>query len=322
MATYGQWARKRELGRVSWVCGNEPVLVEDVVATALAQSSSHLTFDMAECQEPDVWSAASSPPGDPDERLLVLVRNAQRLKRWDQLGTLLSARDLGQLRVLFVSSEPRLARRPGEDEEKAVLAPHLALLRDSRAGMAVECRVPEDWREMPDWMLDWASAALGTAGRVTGEALLMLSGSVSEAAAVAAKIRGAGIVPSRDVIAELADPAASYTEAVIAGRTVEALAASPSLDRDGIGAAIGLLSSRLDLLLALHEAAERRWDARETAVKGNVPRFLQQRYKGAAASYSPGRARALRVILAEADAAWRSGAHEGIPEFVAVLWAA
>jgi hypothetical protein len=322
MATYGQWAKKRELGRITWVCGNEPVLVEDIVATALAQSATHLTLDVAECPEADVWSAASSPPGDPEEHLLVLARNAQRLKRWDQLGPLLAARDLGQVRVLFVSAEPRLARRRGEDEEKAVLAPHLALLRDSRPGMVVECRVPEDWREMPDWMLDWASTALGAAGRVIGEALLVLSGSVSEAAAVAAKIRGAGLVPSRDVITELADPAASYTEAVIAGRTVEALATAPSMDRDGIGAAIGLLSSRLDLLLALHEAAERRWDARETAVKGCVPSFLQQRYKAAAASYSPTRARALRVILAEADAAWRSGAYEGIPEFVAVLWAA
>jgi hypothetical protein len=322
MATYGQWAKKRELGRISWVCGSEPVLIEEIVATALAQATSSLVLDAAECSEADVWSAVASPPADPDERLLVLVRSAQRLKRWDQLAPLLTARDLGQVRVLFVSSEERLARRRGEDEEKAVLAPHLALLRDSRPGMVVECRVPEDWRDMPEWLLEWASTALGGAGRVAGEMLLMLSGSITEAAAVAAKLTGAGIPPSREMITALADPAASYTEAVIAGRTAEALAAAAGMTREDTGAAIGLLASRLDLLLALHEAAMRHWDARETAVKGSVPSFLQLRYRAAAASYSHDRARSLRLVLAEADAAWRSGAQDGVPEFVAVLWAA
>jgi hypothetical protein len=322
LATYGQWAKKRELGRISWVCGNEPVLIEEIVATALAQATASFVLDAGQCREADIWSAAASPPSDPDERLLVLVRSAQRMKRWDQLGQLLAARDLGQVRMLFVSSEDRLAKRRGEDEEKAVLAPHLAMLRDSRSGMVVECRVPEDWRDMPEWLLEWASTVLGGAGRVAGEMLLMLSGSVTEAAAVAAKLTGAGIAPSREMISALADPAGSYTEAVIAGRTAEALAAAAGMTPEDTGAAIGLLASRLDLLLALHEAAMRHWDARETAVRANVPSFLQLRYRAAAASYSYERARALRLVLADADAAWRSGVQDGVPEFVAVLWAA
>jgi hypothetical protein len=322
LATYGQWAKKRELGRISWVCGNEPVLIEEIVATALVQATASFVLDAGQCREADIWSAAASPPSDPDERLLVLVRSAQRMKRWDQLGQLLAARDLGQVRVLFVSSEDRLAKRRGEDEEKAVLAPHLAMLRDSRSGMVVECRVPEDWRDMPEWLLEWASTVLGGAGRVAGEMLLMLSGSVTEAAAVAAKLTGAGIAPSREMISALADPAGSYTEAVIAGRTAEALAAAAGMTPEDTGAAIGLLASRLDLLLALHEAAMRHWDARETAVRANVPSFLQLRYRAAAASYSYERARALRLVLADADAAWRSGVQDGVPEFVAVLWAA
>jgi hypothetical protein len=322
MGSFGQWARTRRLARVTWVCGNEPVLAEEVVSAALAGADFHLTLDAGEIREGEIWSAMSQPLADPAVTHLVVVRNAQRLKRLDQLPLILGSRELDQIRVLFVSGEDRLSRVRTDGEDKPVLAPHLALLRDSRCGMLVECRVPEDWRETPDWLLDWASAQLGGAGRVLGDALLSAAGSVAEAAAVAAKLRLAGIAPASASIAALAEPASSFTESVISGRRCEALAAAGALTREETGAAIGLLASRLDVLGALYTAAQQRLDARETAVKAGVPSFLQMRYKGAAVSYSPRCVASCRAVLAIADGQWRSGVVTGVGEFVAALWAA
>jgi hypothetical protein len=320
MATYGQWAKKRELKRVTWICGNEPVLIEEIVGVALVSADSHLSLTAGEEAEAEIWAAASSPLADPDAAQLVVIRSAQRLKRWDQLVPVLTARDLDQVRVLFVSSEEKLPRVRGDEEGRPVLPLHLAQLRDSRCGTVVECRVPEDWREAPDWLLDWASRQLGGADRAMSAQLLSSAGSVAAAQAVATKLRLAGVPASSTSIAGLTEPGGAFTEAVIANRRSEALLAAALLTREETGAAIGLLASRLDVLAALYTASERRLDGRETAVKLGVPSFLQMRFRQVAVSYSAARVRACRGILAVADEAWRSGAQDGVPEFVAALW--
>jgi DNA polymerase III delta subunit len=321
MATYGQWARSREMRRVAWACGSEPVLVEEVVSEARSRSADCVTLVAGDVPESDIWAVVSSPLADPSGSQLVIVRSAERLKRWDSLAPLLSARDLDAVRVVFVSGEPRLSQVRGE--EKPVLAPHLALLRDSRAGQLVECRAPDDWRDPPEWLQDWASRQLGGTSREAGNYLLAVTGgSVAEAAAVGSKIRLAGLQPTAQIMSALAGRAFSFTESLICGRRREAMVAAADMTPEELGRAIGQLASRLDVLAALRLAGEKRLDARETAVKLGVPHFLQLRYREPARSYSAARVASCRSLLAAADDAWRSGESAGVGEFVAALWAA
>jgi hypothetical protein len=319
MGSYGQWSRRREVRRLTWVCGSEPLLAEEVVTEALLQCTGHLTLTAGDDAEREIWAAASSPLADPAASQVIVVRSAERLRHWDNLEPLTTARDLDAVRVVFVSAEPRLAQVRGE--EKSVLAPHLALLRDSRPGQLVECRAPEDWSDPPEWLQDWASRQLGAAGREAACYLLSVTGSIPEAAAVGSKIRMSGLSPTQQIIGALAGRVSSFTEALICGRRREALAAAADLSRDELGRAIGQLASRLDVLGALHVASEHHLDGRETAVKLGVPRFLQLRYRDPSRAYSGARVASCRSLLAVADEAWRSGAAGGVAEFVAALWA-
>lgn len=319
MGSYGQWAKRREARRLTWVCGTEPVLVEDVVAAVCASVSGRISLAAGTDREADIWAALSSPLADPGGSVAVIVRDAHKLRSWDQLPAVVVSRELDAVKAVFVSGEARLAQVAGED--KPSLAPHLAVLRDSRSGQLVECRLPDDWRQTPDWITEWADRQLGGAGPVmAGFLLAVCGGRLEEALAVAAKLRMAGLPPRRELISALADLAASFTESLITGRLREALAAAASLSREDTGRAIGLLASRLDVLAALHTAAAQRLDARDTAVKLGVPQFLQVRYKGVSGAYGAARVASCRTALALADEAWRSGATVGLAEFVAVLW--
>lgn len=319
MGSYGQWEKRREARRLTWVCGPELVLVEDVVAAVCAAAAGRISLTAGSDREADIWAALSSPLADPEDSVAVVVRDAHKLRSWAQLPAVASSRELDAVKAVFVSGEARLAQVPGED--KPVLAPHLALLRDSRSGQLVECRLPEDWRQTPDWVTEWADRQLGGAGPVlAGFLLASCGGRLEEAAAVAAKLRMAGLPPRRELISALSDLATSFTESLITGRLREALAAAVSLSREDTGRAIGLLASRLDVLFALHTAAAQRLDARDTAVKLGVPQFLQLRYRDVSVAYGAVRVASCRTALALADEAWRSGVTVGLAEFVAVHW--
>jgi hypothetical protein len=321
LGSYGQWAKRREPRRVTWVCGTEPVLVEDVVAAVCASVAGRISLTAGADREADIWAALSSPLADPGDSVAVIVRDAHKLRSWDQLPAVVASRELDAVKAVLVSGEARLAQVPGED--KPSLAPHLAALRDSRSGQLVECRLPEDWKQTPDWVMEWADRQLGGPGpALAGFLLAACGGRLEEAAAVAVKLRLAGLPPSRELIAVLADLATSFAESLIAGRPKEALAAAASLTPEATGRAIGLLASRLEVLAALRTAVTQRLDARDTAVKLGVAQFLQVRYKSACLPYGPARVDSCRMVLAMADEAWRSGAVTGVAEFIAVLWQA
>jgi hypothetical protein len=320
MGSYGQWSRTRQCRRVTWVCGSEPVLVADVVREFLSQAPEHLTLDAAEDAESEIWAAAGQPLADPAAVQVVVVRNAQQLREPGQLGPLLAARDLEGVRVLFVSGERKLTHARGEDG-KSALAPHLAQLRDSRAGQIVECTPAEDWQDTPDWMLEWASAQLGGAGRALGDFLLVAcGGNLSEAASVGAKLTGAGLAVSRDSISALADPSAVFADDLVAGRRRQAFTAIAGTDPGEVGPIIGMLMSRLDILAVLRLAADRGLNGYETATQLGVKPFLQRKYKIAARAYTASRVANCRMVLAVADAAWRSGVSEGVLELIAASW--
>lgn len=319
MASYSQWAKGRSVRRLTWVCGPEQVLAEDIVRHYRSKCDEQVVMVAGTDSERDVWAACSQPPGDPDVSRLVLVRSAQRLRAWDEIDSLIAARDLASVLVIWHSDDDGFAMV--RSDEGQVLAPYLAALRDSRAGQIVRCAVPDAAMGLPDWVVTWASEVLGGAGPVLGAHLLAAAGDdLPEAANIAAKLRAACIDVTRESISALADPGADYAESVLNGRKQDALAAAPFLGRDELRDVIFLLSSRLDTLSLLHQASVKKLNAREIAVKMGVSQYLQQRYKTLARSYGPQRVSSCRSVLAVADDARLQGISDGIAEVIAVLW--
>ena len=328
MVAFSQWQKTRPVRRLTWVCGPEHVLADDVAAECRSQAGEVLVLVAGDDAERDIWAEAAQVP-DPGETRLLVIRGAERLRRWDMLAPLVPARDLAASRLLFVSAEDDAAhakscscRRCGGQESARELAPHLSLIQGSKAGQIIRCAVPDD--EPPDWLLDWLAARLPGGGRVLADyPLERAGGDLKTAADTAAKMTAAGLPATREAVSELIEPVPSdsVADALVLSTKAAALAAADALrSRQEIGRVIGALDNRLEMLAALRAAQERKLHARDTAAKAGVSWLNQRRYRSAAAHYGPAEVARRRRVLAIADDAWRCGADAGVTEVIIAAW--
>lgn len=316
MASYAQWARSRPVRRLTWVCGPEPVLVQEVVAAAVQSADECIALTGGSDPDEEFWDLASSLPPDSESVRLILVRGAERIRGWDPFAGIAAAhRELGHVRLLFLADEDDFPYVRGDSERQ--LAPHVAVIRDSRQGLLVRCGAPSG-----EALLEWGSQRLGGAGRnLAADLMTAAGGDLRAAADIAGKLLLGGYEPTADRLRVLAEPAPDkqFADALMLGDKPGALLALDVLS-DGPGPVIALLESRLETLAALHDAWTRKLDAREIAVKLGIGQFLQRTFKDAAPEWTPERVTEHRSVLAIADDAWRSGAGEGILELVCALW--
>lgn len=110
MATFTQWARQAaEVKRVTWVCGSERILVEEVVdsvrANLHASDMDYVSLVAGSSPDREIWAALNQYPFDPKANRLVLVRDVERVKRWAPfLDWMANSRLLPTNYALFVSS--------------------------------------------------------------------------------------------------------------------------------------------------------------------------------------------------------------------------
>jgi hypothetical protein len=299
--------------RLTWVCGPERVLAEEVIEQARGAAGESIVLVAGDDREPAVWAACAQPPADPAVVRLVVIRRAERLRAVTSLPALVRQTESG-LRVLFHAETddfPYVRTDAGRE-----LAPHVAVLRDSAAGLIVRATRPSKEEDLAEW----AAQRLGDAGRILGQhALACAGGDLRAVADLADKLERAGLPPTESRISLLCErqPGESYADLLVLGRRDLALEAART---EPPGPAIGLLSARLHALTALYQAAQRRLDARDTALQFGVDQYVQRRFRDVAGAYGPPRVASCRSVLAAADDAWRGGETTGVLEFVAALW--
>jgi hypothetical protein len=309
VAAFTQWFRgSNQVRRITWVCGPELVLQDEVIAAQLAAVPllGVIRLTAGEVPERDIWDCCSFPGED----RLVLIRDADRLKDPARIIPLTgAARDISML--VFASNEDDFPKGKGG------LAPYLAAIRDCRYAQMIRCTKPRD-----DDLLDWTVSRWPGLGRNDAWRLAVRAG--GDLAAIrdaGAKAQAAGLLDAKH-IGTLCDlfPGEEMAELLVAGNKPGALAAAAGTSRSAIGAALALLSSRLGTLCAIREGQQRQLDTRAICSRLGVSQFLLARYRDVAAAYPPARVRQCREILAQADSAWRSGAETGIAETVIANW--
>lgn len=314
MATFSQWQRSGcPVRRVTWVCGPEQVLADDVCATVRAGLSGAgvVVFFAGTDTERDIWAAAGVVPPDGQQRL-VIVYDAHKLRRPAELVPLVKAgREAAGVYLLFVSAEQDFSR------DKDGLVPHLAAVRDSRNGQLVRCTAPKD-----DDLLDWAARCWPGLGRNAAWRLTeRAGGDLAAVAEAGAKAVATGLTAEKYIeVLCAARPGAEFAEYLIRGDRAGALAVLAAGGLPSPGAAIGMLDSRLSRLAAIREGQQRQLPDKDIAARFGVDRFWIARYRDVAQQYGPGRVRRCRELLAEADAAWRTGAGRGVAEVLAANW--
>jgi DNA polymerase III delta subunit len=319
IGTYSQWRASvdgGDLRRVTWVAGDQPVLIEEVVDTLKKKlepsSMDYVSLSFSSTFDRDVWAEANQYPLTPGANRLVLVRDADRLTRWQQLENWLArTRSLPGVYLLFVSNEDDLPWQTVAG--KRVLKPHVAQIRAPR-GSLVRCTQLSE----PD-ALAWVRRRARLDEDAAKYLLTRTGGNLSQAAAVCSKLalfeQGAGAATINALVA--ASPSHEFPDHLIALEKREALLCLPSLTDSARIKLVALLDSRLDLLEKLHriQIAGRSW--REAS---GVNPFLLRQYMPHARHYDVSSCTHRRRILAVIDDALRNGARDGVFEALVALW--
>src|SRR5207247_5800197 len=112
MANFAIWragADKGDLRKVTWVCGDQQVLVDEVVDTIRARlrvsELDYASFTGGVDLDRDIWAAANQYPLNPTANRLVLVRRAEKVRNWQPLeGWLAASRQLPGNHLLYVAA--------------------------------------------------------------------------------------------------------------------------------------------------------------------------------------------------------------------------
>lgn len=321
MATFGQWLKTSTAAkRVTWVCGAERVLVEQVVATTrrvIGAADMDLTvLTMGPDQEREIWAAADQYSLVPDAPRLVVVRDAQKVKNWDRLKEWLDgARRYPTNYLLFVSTEHDFPYEM-EDGKKAGLKPHAEWVK--LRGRLVRCSMPNE-KDLIAWVVA-RSPALDANQAM--HLMQRVGGSLAAAANVCDKLAMFTRVPGTVVIDKLCDesPEDSFVDCLLAMNKPSALLALEALSPKDYGRTLGLLESRLDTVADLNREAAARPSGPRDYGRTGVPVFLAKKFGSIAARYDPAKVKRCRQALALADDAHRSGARDGVLECLTAMW--
>lgn len=279
--------------------------------TVLAPSElDYVSLSAGDSAERDVWAEASQFPLIPGGNRMILIRNAEKLKNWDQLELWLTrTRQLTGVYLVFVSNDKTL---PYANGKQGVLLPHAAALKAPR-GSLVKCSMPKQ-QDAVAWVQRRATMDASTAQHL----LARTGGSLTAAAHVCAKLAlfdgMAGAATVDALVNE--SPAADFAENLIALDRKRALLCIPDLTFEH-AKLVALLDSRLDLLQTLHRAQIAGQGWRDSH---GVNPYLARQYLPHARHYPPTTCAYRRRVLAVIDDALRNGARVGVFEALVALW--
>lgn len=312
MASYWQWSRKKPLRKVTWVCGPEDVLVREVVAAHRegAPPDQCAVMFADETPEREIWDfLLSSPP--PGGRRAV-VYGAEKLKNAENAVLLASDGSLDATYTVFADS--------GEDfpRDGGALVPHLAALQAAKAAQLVRCCEPSKTEDKTALVASWWPGATPN----FAYDVLARCGSLERAYLACEQARLAGLKPSREMAAVVcpAEPGGDFADLLMSGNKKAACAAADQLSVSDLGAAIGLLASRLVVAEQIGEGVRHGMHPREAASRERIDRFVASRVIPHVGAYPADRIRRCRRTLAVAESAWRGGARAGVAESLIALW--
>lgn len=319
MGTYTQFhtaARAGDFRRVTWICGDQPVLIEEVIDTIrdhLRPSElDRLTLHSGPTFDRDVWATANQHLLNPGSNRMILIRDADRLTRWDQLTLWLTrTRQLPGVYLVFVSNDTDL---PASNVNgRKTLKPHIAQIKAPR-GSLVRCTLPTEADTLA-WIRRRATMDDHTARYL----LTRTGGNLTAAAAVCAKLNLFDTTAGKASIDALVNetPAADLADSLIAADRRRALLAADRVTERDLHRLIALLDSRLDLLQQLHRNLAQGSSWRDN--QGINP-YLVRQYQPYARDYDPRTCARRRRVLAVIDDAIRNGAHIGLVEALIALW--
>jgi hypothetical protein len=311
-------ADKGQVAKVTWLCGDQRVLAEEVVEETKrilnASEFDYLPLSAESDPELAVWDSVYQYSLDPEGNRLTLVRQADFIKDWSPLAKWLQdAKFMSSNYLLLVSDH---ADYPTTDDLKnPEILPHIELIR--KRGKTVRCSMPSQ-AEVIAWI-----KRNSTFTDYSANFLYERCGSdLSAVANVCKKSKLFRADPGSQVISQLSDEYASqsFADSLIYQNKKQALLELPNIPITDYSRVVGQLYSRLDTLYALHKAAPNFNTTRELSEATGIKMFLVTKYLQAAKTYDMTKVTNCRNILTVADDALQRNATDGVMELLVSLW--
>jgi DNA polymerase III delta subunit len=319
IGSYTQWrvaADAGDLRRVTWVAGDQPILIEEVVDTTKkllnVTDLDYVSLSYSTNYDREVWAHANQFSLTPGANRMILIRDAEKLTRWAHLEQWLGrTRQLPGVYLVFVTNEPDLPMHTVGG--KKTLKPHVAALKAPR-GSLVRCTQPNEADSVA-----WVCRRSRLDETIAKYLLTRTGGNLAATAAVCAKLelfaQKAGSATINALVQETPDT--DFTDSLVALDKRRALLNIDALQVEDNFTLTALLDSRLDLLQKLHrmQIAGQSW--REAS---GINPFLQRQYMPYARHYDPAACSRRRRVLAVIDDALRSGARDAVLHALVALW--
>lgn len=324
MATYLEFLNKIEDGRpkrLYWLCGTEFLLrelaVERIKSAVGAEEMNYETLTMSDADASEVWDALFVDPVDPKARRLIVVREAQRITKFDT--ALLWLKD-SKIRtsgkpgptVVFVSSDAEWPKEQHAEFRERVMA--------STTAQYVQCSMPRETGETrgAEIIQQWGDISDTEARRLYRRS----GGDMGRAFNTMRK----GAYFNRPVEGQLLtalsppNPQDDLVESLLNMEKKRAVAALPDLPREEQPRVVGRLAANLDLLARLEPHAGSKTSLREIASRLGVSeqwvRMLIPKLK-----FYPRRQTLRRVeLLMTVDEALQRGVRQNTMEVLIAAW--
>ncbi len=305
------------LRRLYWVYGEEEMFRILAVrrlkelADVPAHNVTHLSaFDT---RESDIWAVLNQHPLDLERPRLLVVYEAQRLEKLERVQAWLKDNQTTRIRsatVIFVSSESEISEEVSE-------------LTKSSNAMPVRCALPKN----EDDRLKRSREVIQSWGPIEGIAAGVLAQRVNfDMADAYSVVRKAGMFPNANLTVNAINLLAprkadqDLTWALVSCQRKKAAEAIPEVPMTQVGRVIGGLSTHVEALSRINATLTSDLSYRETAkrlqLKEGYVRMLHTHAK-----FYPRKQAVRRILLLnEVDAAWQSGAREGVLEVLVAGW--
>lgn len=316
---FNQWkgyAAKGEVGRITYICGDQPALVElvldDIKNILQVPITDFVNLDAN--QGVNIWDAASQYGLDPNANRLTVVRNAEYVQDWHLLTPW-----LGQTRanpknyIVFIdgnSDAPSVydkGKRTGYED-------HIELIRAK--GKLVKCSMPND-----EDLVKWAQS-YGLSKPSADFLVERTSGSTEGMLDVLRKVHIWNGSPNAKALALLCEEQAldAFEDYLILKDKKSAYLALANMSDDERARVIIRLDRRLDMLMEISKHVRRRMFAGDIAATTGIKIFLIKRFTPVVRDYDDKKVKYCRQLLAMVDGAIRDGVKTGAWETLIALW--
>jgi hypothetical protein len=316
---FNQWkgyAAKKDVAKVTYVCGNQSALVEIVVKDIIDILKPPVTdfVNVYATDTMNIWELASQYSLNPETNRLVVVRDAEKITNWNGLEDwLANSRVNPKNHIVFVANTDD-APAIFSKGKRVSYAEHIDVIRTK--GKFIKCSMPSH-----EDLISWAQS-YGLSKESAEFLIERTSGDTGNMLNVLRKIHVFKASPNVKAINLLCDEQflSSFTTYLIEGDKYGAYQSLQNLSEDGRLKALTELDYTLNYVYEIGNCVRKRMYDVDIAAKTGIKIFLVKKFRPVVKDYDEKKIKHCRQLLAMTDSALRQGAKTGVMEGLITLW--